>query len=481
MKDIYSVAQIRYADDYTINTLKVPEEILVARAGDAVAEEICKLFNFAKVLVCVGKGNNGNDGKVVAEILSIKNFIVKILDCVNPDFSLFDEDYDVIVDCIFGTGLNKIVTGEYKKIINKINQKNATIFACDIPSGLNGDNGKIMGEAIKANYTIAIQNLKYGYFLNDGLDYCGEIIVKDIGIVNTFDYNKVKLLENTDVSPLFHVRYKNVNKGCFGKASVVGGSKNYPGSVNISHLALSALKMGAGYTNIGIPNSIYNACATLNPECIVTVFNDNGNSIIYDEKALNSLLKYDAIAFGMGATVSQDIFDCIKYLLQNYKGNLLLDADALNCLSLYGVDALLNKNKKCKVVLTPHIGEFARLINTDKNEVICNPIEHAKNFAKKYGVTLVLKSASTIITDGEYVYVNITGNSALAKGGSGDMLSGIIAGLLARCDNVTLSCACGSYIMGRAAEIAVKDANEYTVTATDVIKALPQAINSLIM
>ncbi|MBQ8197595.1 MAG: NAD(P)H-hydrate dehydratase [Clostridia bacterium] len=477
MERILSVLEMRNADSYTINTLGIPSEILVERAGQALAEEIIKKFLGGRVLFCVGKGNNGNDGKVASRILSQKHgFSVALFDVEKPDFSLFDNKFDIIVDCVFGTGLNKEVTGDYKKIINLINESNAKIVACDIPSGLNGDNGLSMGACVKADLTVAIQEYKTGYFLNDGPDYCGEIIKKDIGISIWGDYF-VNRLQNADVSTLFYVRNKNVNKGNFGKTAIVGGSKNFPGSVLISSLGLSALKMGTGYVTLVVPNCIYNAVAGKVPECIINVFNDNGNSIVFDKIALDSLLKYDYIAFGMGATVSDDVYSCIKYLLSNYKGKLLLDADALNSLAKYGVDVLLAKS--CNVVLTPHIAEFARLLGVDKSVVMQNPINLAKEFAEKYGVTLVLKSATTVITDGNTVYLNTTGNSSLAKGGSGDLLSGITAGLLARNNNVTFTCACASYLMGLASEIATKNGNEYTVTATDVINALPQAINSL--
>ncbi len=477
MERILSVAQMRAADEWTINKQGIPSEVLVARAGKAVAEEIIKRCRGGRVLVCIGKGNNGEDGKIIAQILAATHgFTVRTLNVYNGIFKVFDNKFDIIVDCIFGTGLNRDVDGKYKTAIEKINESNAFVVSCDIPSGLNGDSGLVMGVSVRANLTVAIQELKTGYFLNYGPDYVGKLVKKDIGI-SVWGDDYILRIGDDDARKLFESRPRNVNKGNYGKAVVIGGSKSFPGSVLLAYKSLCALKMGTGYSCLAAPDCLYGVVVGICPECIMKPLKSNEDSLIFDEEDFNELLKYDSVAIGMGLTASEETYKAVQFLLTHYDGRLLIDADGLNALALYGIDVL--KNKKCRVVITPHIGEFARLVKKDKSEIISNLAQFAKEFAQKYGVTVVLKSAVSIITDGQDVYLNTTGCSALAKGGSGDLLSGFISGLAARHENILECALVGAYVFGKAGEYATKNGNEYTVTATDVIAALPQAINSL--
>lgn len=477
MQRILSAEQMRQADKYTIETLGVSQDELVLRAGTAVAEEIKSRFFGGRVLVCVGKGNNGKDGLVVADILSkTHGYNVTIFNAQNGLLKILDKKFDIVIDCIFGTGLNKVITGNYKRIIDKINSSNAFVISCDIASGLNGDTGEIMGTAVRADLTIAIQEYKLGHFLGSGIDYSGEVVCRDIGI-SVWDENVVHRIQKADAKKLFETRDRNVHKGSFGKACVIGGSRGFSGSVLLSLNALCSLKAGAGYSYLAVPKTVFSGYIGLNPECVLTPLDDDGNSIILDKEKLNNLMKVDAIAIGMGMTCNINTYQTLEYLLNNYDGKLIIDADAINSLSEFGKDIL--KNKKCSVVLTPHIGEFSRLIKVDKQTLKDNAIELAKSFAKEYGVILVVKSAVTIITDGEQTFINTTGCSGMAKAGSGDVLSGFMAGLVARADDVVEAVATSTYVFGLAGELAQNDANEYTITATDLINYLPKAINSL--
>ncbi|MBQ8426283.1 MAG: NAD(P)H-hydrate dehydratase [Clostridia bacterium] len=477
MERILTAEQMRVADSYTISNLGVSEEILVERAGIAVAEEIMCRFQGGRVLVCVGKGNNGADGKVVARLLSKRHgFNVSTLSVHEGNFEQFDNKYDIIIDCIFGTGLNRQVEGKYKDAITKINNSNAFVVSCDIPSGLNSDNGIVLGVAVKAKLTIAIQDYKTGHFLNDGPDYCGEIVVKDIGI-SVWDESFIMRLSYRDAFKFFPKKERNTHKGNFGKTTVFGGSKNYPGSVFLSLLSLSALKSGVGYTNLAIPESLYQAYALKNPECTILTVKDADGTIVFDQNALDKLLKYDSIAIGMGLGVSLEVYKTIEYLLKNYEGKLIIDADGLNSIAKYGLEVL--NNKKCKVILTPHVGEFCRLAGLDKESVLSNPIEAGKIFAKRYDIILVLKNAVSIITDGTQVYLNTTGCSGMAKGGSGDVLSGFIAGVVANTNETLEAVSSACFVFGLAGEIAQKNDNAYTMTATDIINCLGKAINML--
>ncbi len=477
MQRILSAEQMRSADKYTIETLGVSQDELVLRAGTAVADEIKNRFFGGRVLVCVGKGNNGKDGLIVADILSrTHGYNVTIFNVKNGLLKVFDKKYDIIVDCIFGTGLNRQIEGECKQIIEKINLSNAFVISCDIPSGINGDNGNVMGVAVKANLTIAIQEYKLGHFLGDGIDYSGEVVCRDIGI-SVWDESVVKRIQKLDAKKLFEHRPRNVHKGNFGKACVIGGSRSYSGSVLLSYNALCSLKAGAGYSYLAVPKTVFDNYIGINPECILTPLADDGNSIVLDANSLDKLMTCDSIAIGMGITNTLGTYQTIQYLINNYQGNLIIDADGINSLSDYGKDIL--KNKQCRVVLSPHIGEFARLLKKDKQTVKNNVISLAKEFAKEFNVTLVVKSAVSIITDGEEVYINTTGCSGMAKAGSGDVLSGFMAGVLARTEDLIEGTTTATYVFGLAGELAQKLASEYTITASDIIKQLPKAINCL--
>lgn len=478
MERILTNSQMREADLWTIEKLGISHDELVERTGKALFDEINKRFMGGRVLVCIGVGNNGEDGKVLARLLSKKyGFNVQIFNVESSLFKIFDNKFDIIVDCIFGTGLNREVQGRYKKTIEFINNSNSFVISCDIPSGLNGDTGIPMGVAVRANLTVAIQEFKLGHFLNYGRDYCGETVNKDIGI-SIWGDNYVTRLSTNSVKKFFEPRDINVHKGLYGKACVVGGSKNLPGSVNLSYNALSSLLVGAGYSTIAFPESLYNAYALVNPECTVYTIKDSDGQIIFNKENVDGLLKYDSIGFGMGLGVSKEVYDVLCYIISNYKGRLLIDADGLNSLSKFGIDVL--KNSTCEIVITPHIGEFSRLVNKPTNEVLLDSINLAKEFAKEYNVTVILKSATSIITNGIQVVLNTTGCSGMAKGGSGDVLSGILTGLLARRMDFYETCCVAPFIFGISGELAQTETNEYSLLASDIVKKLPTVISSFI-
>lgn len=477
MERVLSVEQMKTADRITIEKTGVDEQTLIDRAGYAVAGEIVKRFRGGRVLVCMGKGNNGEDGKVVArELTKVHGFTVATLNVYNGIFKLLDKKFDIIVDCIFGTGLNREVEGKYKTAIEKINDRGAYVVSCDIASGLNGDNGKPMGIAVKANLTVAIQEYKLGHFLNDGPDYSGIVVARDIGIsVWGDDYSKK--LSKSDLKEFFPERKRNVNKGCFGKTAIVGGSKWYTGSVLLSANALTSLKTGSGYSYLFVAESLLPIYAGKNPEVIVKPVSDSDGEILFSEEFCNQLKNFDSVAIGMGMVEGEDLYKIIGYLLKNYTGNLIIDAGGLNALSMFGTEIL--SEKKCKVILTPHIGEFARLIHTNIDVIMSDIIGYAKDFAKKFGIILLLKNATSVITDGEQVYINTSGCSGMAKAGSGDVLCGIVCGMTGKCDCLLETVAGASYLFGLCGERAQDNSNVYTVTASDIISALPIVLNSI--
>ncbi len=471
MERILTVCQMQKADSFTINTLGTQQEELIFRAGEGVATVIKEKFFGGRVLVCVGKGNNGKDGLVIADILSkTHGFSVKLFDSENPDYNLFNKPFDIIVDCLFGVGLNRNIEGKYKEIINKINSIDCYKIACDIPSGINGDNGKIMGTAVKCDMTVAIGEYKVGHFLCDGIDYSGKVIVKDIGI-SVWEDNFIKRISDIDAKKCFEIPNRNVHKGSFGKTCIIGGSEDLTGSVLLSANSLTALKSGVGYTYLCVPKSLFNAYVGKNPECILMAFDEDFSATI------GKVLSCDSVAVGMGMSCCELTYKIVSYLLANYSGTLIIDADGLNALSKYGKGVL--KDKKCSVILTPHIGEFARLLSIDKESLTDNLIKYAVNFAREYNVILAVKSAVSVITDGEEVYLNTTGCSAMARAGSGDVLSGLIAGTIARNDNQMESLLSAMYLFGKAGEKAQEKGSVFTVTASEIIEQFQSVIKDL--
>ena len=489
-----SNAQMRMADSYTIQTLGVPSLTLMERAGHAVFQEVDKVLsslNLTEALIVCGGGNNGGDGFVVARLLQEKGVEVTVL-CLakkfSPDCAVMKEKYHgeilcriprrrypFIIDCIFGTGLCHEVEGEERALIEFINSCNAFVLSVDIPSGLNGDNGLMMGVCVQATQTVCIGEYKNGLLLNDGGDLCGSVIRADIGIATTPVENSCAYIpEDKDIANFFPERKRNTHKGTYGKVSLLAGSKAYSGAAILS--ATSALKGGAGYIELCVPEGLFSVYAGKIPEAILTCFKGE-EGFSYSEKDLQKLLNSRCIACGMGVGVSLEIYKIIRWLLQNYTGKLLLDADALNTLSKYGAEVL--KNKKCDVLVTPHIKEFSRLSGYTVSQIQHNGIEIVQRFAEEYGVTVLLKNAVSVLCGEGKIFLNARGSACLAKGGSGDVLSGLIASLCAQGHSVTNSALCGAYVMGVAAELCEKELGQYSVTATDVVNRISSAILSI--
>lgn len=472
MQKVLSIGQMREADLYTINELQISSQELMHRAGVAIADEVASIadkIGANPIIVVCGTGNNGGDGYVCAEELKSRGYNV-LVHAMDGDFSedcareraKYTGQYtesleaDLIVDCLFGTGLCRTVSGKYAEVIEKINQSDAYIMSADIPSGINGDSGLIEGCAVKANRVIAIAEYKTGHFLNDGVDHCKFIVKKDIGITCPLD-NYAQIYEECDVKNFYPKRRRNSHKGTYGTAQLIAGSERYIGAAALA--AETALKSGCGYVKLN--TSIKNRLV-LAPKMHQVIFTED-----IDFSA-------DCIAVGCGCGVSEDLYQTIGNLLKSYEGTLVIDADGLNTIAKFGINILFDK--KCSVMLTPHVKEFSRLSKLSVDEIVSDPIAHAKNFANKYGVTVLLKSAVSVLTDGERVVICQRGNTALAKGGSGDMLTGLICGTAARGVDGFNAAAVASYTLGFAAEIAAEQKTEYCVTSKDLIKYLPYVV-----
>lgn len=490
-------AQMREADFYTINTLGVPSLTLMERAGTALADEAEKITPNGRVVCVCGGGNNGGDGFVCARILSTRGYQVSVV-CLAEKFSvdcaknrdrwldygeLLKEipDCDLIVDCLYGTGFHGTLQGADESLVKTMNAmkiKGTRILSADIPSGVCGGNGLVFGEAVRADYTLCIGEYKLAAMLGDGIEYAGERSRADIGIVLP-QIGYAEGVTKEMVRACLPVRKRNSHKGTYGKAAIVAGSDLYTGAAWLS--ASACLRSGVGYATLFVPQEILPYYILKSPEILLKSTNEGGR-YAFNEKKARELLDYDAIAIGMGMSVSQDVADCVEYLLLHYEGRLLIDADGINSLAAYKKDVLadLFAKKKCDVLLTPHVKEFSRLTGESVQEIQKSGMESPVRFAKTHKVTVLLKNATTILTDGDHVLLNTTGNSGQAKGGSGDVLSGLIAGLCASGVSALCASVAGAYLAGKAAELGAIEKSEYSLTATDIIDKLGGAFLSVL-
>lgn len=479
MKYAYSNQQMRRFDEAAI-AAGTPALMLMERAGKALAQavsEACHRLGAGDVLFVCGGGNNGGDGFVAARILHEAGEEVAVL-CLAQKFSpdcaavkaqykgellgrIPRRRYALIVDCLFGTGLARPVGGESAALVDFINGSGAYVIACDLPSGLM--EGGIAGETcVRADETVTMGQLKQALLLSDGADVAGKISVADIGIPAA--ENGAEVWENADVKAFFPRRRSNTHKGSYGTACILAGGA-YSGAAFLA--AGACLKSGAGYTKLCVSGELY-------PHAIGKL----PAAVLREYKAIDGdILGADALAVGMGSGVSEQLYVYIAELLTNYTGTLVLDADALNTISAYGTEVL--SKRACRVVLTPHPKEFSRLAECSVKEVLADPVGMAKEFAARFGVTVLLKNNRSVITDGVRVAVNPTGSPSLAKGGSGDVLSGLLVGTCARGVQPFEAACVASYLLGRAGELAAREMGEYAPDPSDTIAFLAAAQTSL--
>lgn len=490
--------EMRSADAYTINELKISSLELMDRAGRALAKAASRLCGdeVGRVLCVCGGGNNGGDGFVCARVLQTQGFETEVLffaeretsDCAKnrEEYLAFGgkilskiperlgrKRYDVVVDCLVGTGLRGGLTGKNAvavEYVNALKMQGAKVLSADIASGLNGNNGRAEGVCVCADQTLCIGEVKIGAVFADGLDYSGGILCTDIGIrLPKTEYAVWN--DESFVKARLPKRKRNSHKGTHGKAAIVAGSVEYSGAAILA--ATACARSGAGYATLFLPSDLLTSLYGKQPEILLKGTNDGGR-YAFNAENMQNLLGFDSVAYGMGMGVSEEVAKGAIYLLENFTGRLILDADGLNSLAAYAKDELpiLFENKKCDVLLTPHVKEFSRLSGFSVDEIKQNGLDTAQEYAQRGGICLLLKDAASILTNGVQTAINTTGNSGQAKGGSGDVLSGVVAGLCAMGLSAFDGGALGSYIVGKAAELAAADFGEYSMLASDVIAYL---------
>ena len=495
--EICSVNSIRQMDGEYIENFNMPSIVLMENAVINFLENID--LTKESFTIISGRGNNGGDAlgiarhllnkgkKVYVHILEkekegtldyrINLSILEKLGCKIQDISNNThldllksniENSEVIIDGIFGTGLNKKISGIYFETINLINDYGKYVISIDVPSGINGNTGEALGIAVKAKETISFQVYKLGFLNYESFKYLGQLKIVDIGIPRGIisKYSEgVKFSDLEYVKERFPYRKVYGHKGTYGRCLIFAGSLGYIGAAYMTTYA--AVKTGAGLVTSFTHKDIQRELSIKVDEAMTKTYNNRDY--------LKSLNSAKAIAFGPGMGDTELTFRVLKDIIENYNGNLVIDADGINVLKR---DKDILKEFKGKVVITPHLGEMARLLDLKIEEVLKDRVNIAKNFAKKMGVILLLKGYNTIITDGERIFVNPTGNSAMASGGIGDTLTGIIASLISQGAEVFDATILGAYIHGYIGDALSKE--NFTVSATELIKNIPNKIKDLI-
>jgi NAD(P)H-hydrate epimerase len=506
--------EMKMIDRIAIEKYGIPGVVLMENAGKSVVDEIIKEFGFnANFTVVCGRGNNGGDGFVIARHLYDKGFKVKVFivgdmkgikgdSLINlniiinmgvdireiisdDDLMKLKEtviDYPIVIDALFGTGLNKDVQGIRERIINIINRYSKYTFAVDIPSGIGGNDGKVYKAAIRANKTITFALPKCGNLIYPGAEYNGKLIIKNIGIPN-------KIIENIELShnliDLGIIKYnlpsrrKNTHKGNYGKANIIAGSSGMTGAAILT--CKSALRTGLGLLRLYIGESLNHIVKTSIPEIITVPLREIRKGVIginHIDRIISDTKEASVLTIGPGCGNTAEVSEIIKQVIANVEVPIILDADGLNGLSK-NIEWL--SEKKTKIIITPHIGEMSRLTGIEIEEIQENLIKVARDFSQNWGVIVVLKGASTIIASPEgEVFINIKGNPGMATAGSGDVLTGIITGLVAQGLDPLEAAVTGVYIHGVTGDRVARDKGEYGLLAGDMVECIAYTIKDIV-
>lgn len=349
-------------------------------------------------------------------------------------------------------------------------------MSADINSGLSGDTG-LGTPCVHSDLTVSIGFLKAGHVINCAKDVIGRLTNANIGITLVGD--AVGLAQDEDVRSAFAPRLCNSHKGTYGTAALIGGCLAYSGAAKLANLSLCALRAGCGISRLCVPKTIAHAVAPYLLESTLCPMLDHDGFLAFDPDSLDEALHgASSAAVGMGLGRFPDAGRVVEYLLTHFKGRMVLDADGLNALSALGADTLLRRT--CDLILTPHPKEFERLSGIPAAEAIAHPASSAAAFARRYGVTVLLKGTATTISDGKDTFFCNRGGPGMATAGSGDVLSGILCGLLSHspesCVRVAL---CGAYLNGLSGELAQQECGAVSMVASDTARHLPAAVRLL--
>ena len=498
---IFSAAQLKKADELSIKNQNITSTQLMERAASHVSAEIHKRLQNSDIAIKIfcGVGNNGGDGLVIARQLiekdyNVKVFVVNYTDNRSDDFLInYDrlkettndwpeyiksasdfpeiDQNEFVIDAIFGIGLNRPLEGWIAKLVDHINDSNVFVLSIDMPSGLFSD--RIPGEqdrVISANFTISFQTPKLVFFLPQTMDFVGDLQILDIGLDREFlssEKGQAELISKPEARLLYQPRKSNSHKGNYGHTLVVGGSYGKIGSVLLSSKA--ALRTGAGLVSTFIPKCGYTILQTALPEAMVIV-DKNDEKLTHIDHGMDP----SVICFGMGAGKDPETLEAFKQLLEQTKNPMLIDADGLNMISEH--KELLKFLPK-QSVLTPHPKELQRLIGDWKDDF--DKLKKVEEFTRNHDVILVLKGSHTFIFGEGNIYINNSGNPGMATAGSGDVLSGIISGLISQQYQPLAAAILGVYLHGLSGDIVAENRSYQALISGDIAENMGAAFQSL--
>lgn len=508
---VVTAQEMQQLDRRTIEEFDIPAGTLMENAGLRVVEEIEGAWGSLKgkvVTIAAGKGNNGGDGLVVARLLHDQSARVSVFLLAPPDqltgearanlerfqkiqgrIHVLKEETigdlerdlsqsDLIVDALFGTGLSSPVTGLGAKVIASINASGKPVVAVDLPSGIHTDTGRVMGIAVKAAMTVSFALPKRGLLLYPGSDYTGRLKIADIGIPQALIRQipaTVDWITPSEIADLLKRRPMSAHKGSFGHVLVIAGSSGKGGAAVMA--SLSALRVGAGLVTLALPSGLEGTLPDRPNEIMTLPLPQTGDRSV-GKAALEPLIKFSqdktVAAIGPGLSTHPETAEVVRGLITQLTIPMVIDADGLN--NLVGRLDLL-KQARAPIVLTPHPGEMARLIGTSTAEVQSDRLGVAAEFVRRHPVTLVLKGARTIVaSQSGAMTINSTGNPGMATAGTGDVLTGMIAGLIAQGHAPDRAACLGVYLHGLAGDLAAAEVGEVGLLAGDLIHRIPAAI-----
>jgi NAD(P)H-hydrate epimerase len=511
---ILNAAQMREADRFTIEDIGIPSLVLMENAGRQVVAAMEAAYEArldGRVAVLCGRGNNGGDGFVVARTLAQRGmdaavFVVAALTDVRGDartnldilgrlgitvVEVNDEQAwelhfseiaqcSLIVDAIFGTGLKSPLGGMMETVVADVNASGIPIISIDLPSGLSADTPHLLGDCIDASMTVTLAAPKLPLVLPPGEAYAGDVVIADIGIphevIEGLDGPRIELLTPEQVRELIEPRAADSHKGDFGRVTLVAGSRGKTGAAFLS--AMGALRSGAGLVTVATPASCLPLVASMAAEYMTEPLDEAEGSV--SAAALDRVLelRQEVLACGPGLGRHAGVAEFVRGLLDRSTVPLVLDADALTVLA-DDPGRLMGREER-DVVITPHPGEMARLVGSTIEEVQAHRIEVATDFASVHRVYVVLKGHRTIIATPEgHVFINPTGNPGMATGGTGDVLTGMIAAWLGQLLDAEAACRLAVFLHGAAGDLAEAEEGQVAMTATDLLAHLSDALKQL--
>lgn len=501
---ISNVSEMRDMDRTAIEQFGIREELLMENAGDATYSVIANEFGVRgkTFIVCSGIGNNGGDGFVIARKIHSNGGKVKVFvlgdrakyqgaarlnldilsklgifigEVTSADPIRMDIGHtDAIVDAIFGTGLVREVTGVHRDVIELINASGKTVFSADIPSGISGDTGKVMGIAVRADYTVTFGLPKPGNILLPGHELCGRLYVTHISFPPVI-YDSDALKVEVNRPGILPARDRNAHKGDVGQVLFIAGASTYFGAPYFS--ALSFLKAGGGYSRLAAPASIIPFIGAKGSEIVFFPQKETDAGSIAPENK-NALLdlaaKMDMVVLGPGLSLNEETQSLARTLTREIHRPILIDGDGITAVSQ---DPEVLRHRNAYTILTPHPGEMARLTGLSIQEIDGDKITTLQRTSKDLNATVVLKGGRSLIgfPDGK-VYANMTGNPGMASAGSGDVLTGTVAAMFGLGLSLGEAVLKGVFIHGFAGDLAAEEKGEDGITAQDILEHLPLAM-----